>query len=440
MSTSTPFDPGKRLLLVGDVFVDVHLQSKLIRLGGVFHAARAAHAIGAGYGVAYLAPSYLVAEIDHFLSKLGCQAFAHVGEITGSPSVMLIGDSAEAGDVGYDGILRAARQCVWKKDELRDLVERFRPTDTLVLAGDYPLQDVLDLSRSTGAAIHLDCEHQSKIDLQAFGAPIETIFVSTSSQIFADLDRDAGRVVAALQPHAHTLVLKENRGGSRGLSIAGVVDAPSFPTETAHSVGVGDCFDAILVAAYPAENLGLRMRRASYYASMYATTFSHDSFVDDVTNARRLEGEIATLRGVRLPWERRRDLHVYLAAPDFPHVRTDALDALERALRYHNFTPHRPVRENGISSAQSSAAQETQLYRADIELLEQCALLIAVPLTPDPGTFAELGWATSKNLPTILFDATETVTNLFARRCAQRICKTLSDVIDSTFELMNGLT
>jgi hypothetical protein len=53
---------SSNLLLIGQVFVDVTLGSAgeqiKLRLGGIFHAARAVWAMGVPYVLAYVAPDY----------------------------------------------------------------------------------------------------------------------------------------------------------------------------------------------------------------------------------------------------------------------------------------------------------------------------------------------------------------------------------------------
>src|SRR6185437_3445268 len=120
---------------------------------------------------------------------------------------------------------------------------------------------------------------------------------------------------------AKTVVLKENRGGSRAYVSAESgteTDAPAYPTHTEHSVGVGDCFDATWVAGFEDESPGMRLRSSAYVSSLYASTFDHCAFVEDVRAAIQIGPSLASIAGTRIPWERRPAVNIYLAAPDFP--------------------------------------------------------------------------------------------------------------------------
>jgi nucleoside 2-deoxyribosyltransferase len=158
--------------------------------------------------------------------------------------------------------------------------------------------------------------------------------------------------------------------------------------------------------------------------------------VDEVHTALTLDPSFALLEGVRLPWERRPDKNIYIAAPDFPTVDTRLLDELDAALRYHNFTPRRPILENGLADSSMSASLRRGLHAKDVALLEQCDLMIAVPISPDPGTFAELGWFSRSGKPTILFDPHRLARNFFVEGSAARVCETLGSVVDAVYEVL----
>lgn len=433
----TPFDTETRLLLVGDIYVDAHTDLGCVRLGGAFHAARALHAVGVTYGVAFLAPSYLHEDVATFLAKLHCAAFASVGEVNGAPGVVIVRESKEAGDIGYEDLLRNARRVDWDEKAFTAVVKQFAPTDVLIFPGVYTLDSVIAVSRAAHARVHLDGQYlPSTLDDVARLSPLDTLFLSAPCAALELAGSNPHQLWRSVSSYVTRLVLKENRGGSQAFFRDGHAEAPSFPTRTAHSIGVGDCFDALVLAAPSADSLDRTLKRAAYYSSCYASTFEHDVFADEIAQAMKMDTSVTALKGTRISWEERPSRHIYLAAPDFPDVDTTKLDALEAALRYHNFCPHRPIKENGLAVIGGDMAHQRSLFRADIELIDRCALLIAVPLTPDPGTFAELGYFSALPRPTILYEATAPVSNLFARNSAARVCRTLGEVIDSLFELL----
>jgi hypothetical protein len=433
-------DSTKRILIIGEVFVDNHLDRRLIRLGGIFHGARTLNAIGAKYAAAYICPNYLNYDCELYFAKLAAETSQKIGEVTGAPNVVNIGDSAEAGDQLYKDVLGQRRKTVLAVQTLIDLVRNYQPTDILVVAGDYDLESIENACGSE-CRIYLDTDHWQGSNI-AHVLPSSTIFSSTSGKVFEIANRDPKTVSEIfLLAGASTIILKENRGGSRGCIASqpgSTFSAPAFPVQTEHSVGVGDCFNAAWVASVEAELPNIRLRGCSYVASIYASSFDHNSFVNDLAAASRIRDDLLALRGVRIAWEDRPCLNIYLAAPDFPYNDTRIIDELERALAYHNFSPRRPVRENGMADDRMSPAQRRSLYYQDLQLLDDCAVLVAIPINADPGTFSELGWFAQSGRPTILFDPKNSVRNLFALNVATRTCVTLAGVIDSIFELIGA--
>lgn len=434
-----PTVSASRLLVVGDAFVDYSADVRRVRLGGIFHAARALDALGTTYALAYVAPSYLEGSIRRFARELGAAEAVRVGLVDGSPHVIIARESTEAGDQGYEEILRDQTSVAWDPTAWAEVLETFRPTDVLIVPGRFPVADALMAARTAGAATHMDAQYDADVPALAAqaGGPFATVFMSTSAAPFRDAaGEDPTRLRALIHEGvASTLVLKENRGGSRAMSSTGTAEAPAFPTDTAHSIGVGDCFDCAWLTARTTDTPEAQLTRASYYAGLYAGTWSHVEFRAAVRAARRRHADVVAQPGVRLPWERRRARPVYLAAPDFPDVDTGPLDALDAALRYHGFAPRRPVRENGLYRPDMSRGEARTLYAADLSILYDAGLVVAVALTADPGTFTELGVAAARGTPTILWDPRGLGRNLFAAHTAGRVCASLSEVIDATFEL-----
>jgi nucleoside 2-deoxyribosyltransferase len=431
-------DKTKRILIVGEVFVDRYLDRNMIRLGGVFHGARALHALGMEYAVAYICPSYLDGDCDRYFSTLKASVAQKIGDVTGAPNIMDVGDSAESGDQRYNDVLGQNRKTNLNILSLERLLRAFKPTDILTVAGDYDTE-LIDQIGNSNYRRYIDVDHRRSQEIGRVPAA-STIFSSTSGNAFKIYSCNPTDLKNAFfSAGASTVILKENRGGSRGWVTPAddpEFTAPAFPVRTHHSVGVGDCFNAAWVASVEGELMDVRLRGCSYIASLYASTFDHEAFISDIAASLRVRDDLLALRGVRIPWEDRTSLSIYLAGPDFPYNDTHLLDELERALRYHNFRPRRPVRENGLADEQMTQAQQRSLYHQDLQLLEDCAMLIATPINSDPGTFTELGWFAHRGLPTILFDPTKSVSNLFALNISARRCNSVGDVIDTVFELL----
>jgi nucleoside 2-deoxyribosyltransferase len=432
-----------KFLLIGEVYTDVHLHSyeedkNILRLGGIFHSARALHAHSVEYSLAYISPSYLKASISKWAQQLCATSLYHVGEINGCPNVIFISDSVEAGDQGYNDILYKQFETEMSNELIDRAFNSELPTDIILYPGKFSMDYLISNIQNYSYRLHIDCQYgvDQVIELLEKGIEIETFIISTSSKYFQDICLGSSAVLATLVDtgKVKSVLLKENRGGARYYRDSIWTGTPAFPMVTAHSVGVGDCFNSAFLSYFYAEkDVQISLRNASYSAAWYASTWKHEEYCEMINNLPS-ENEIKELKGIELSWETRKKQHVYIAAPDFPDVDTLWVDKLYEALQYHNFSPHRPIQENGLINGVEPDHQQLEVYNKDILLLEKCSVLVAVLLNDDPGTYVEIGWMAAKGKPTILFDPSMSARNLFLRKTVSRICFTLGEVIDAIYE------
>ncbi|GIO61582.1 nucleoside 2-deoxyribosyltransferase [Paenibacillus cineris] len=437
-----------KFLLVGEVYTDVHLQTKvemknMLRLGGIFHSARAFHAHKIDYSLAFISPSYLTKSIHSWANQLQATSCCQIGEIKECPNVIFIADSLEAGDQGYNDLLRDQCETELWRDELKQIIEIESPTDILVYPGKYELSELFQILNEFPCRVHLDLQYDNEnvINTLENQTELETFIISTSSNYFKDTCSGKSLMLAdvVILGKAKSILLKENRGGSRYYRGSEWVAAPAFQVETAHSVGVGDCFNAVFLSKY---YQGIRsevaLRLASYSSAWYASTWKHEEFCD-LMNCLPSDNEISELKGTEIHWEERSGHHIYIAAPDFPDVDVSWIQKLYESLKYHNFTPHRPVIENGLITGGEPDYQQLEAYNNDLLLLEDCSILVAVLLNDDPGTYVEIGWMAAKGKPTILFDPYRLAKNLFLRKTVNKICYSLGEVIDTVYDYASGV-
>lgn len=434
------------VLIIGEVFVDTHLDkcdpTPLVRLGGIFHAARAFSALGIDYALAYYAPEYLDASINQWSFNLKTKYCEKIGNIIGAPNVMLINESSEAGDQGYVNLLRGQYESI-TAHSIKEVLERVRPTDVLLFPGGYDVVSVIKALEEYPARLHIDIQYDSYGVLDNSTCEIDTLFLSTSSNIFLNECRGEfkGFIEYYKKYSVKRLVLKENRGGSTAYlpETGEYAGADSYSVPTMHSVGVGDVYDATLISnAIDECDTQKKMRFASFCAAKYAETLDYNVFKRNVKVSADHYESMAELRGIRLPWDKRKSISIYLAAPDFPDVCTDYLDQLYDSLCYHNFSPRRPIKENGLVTEGMTRAQELELYLKDRALMDECDLLIAVLLNNDPGTLVELGMFKQEGKPTVIFDPYHFCTNMFVRFTPDYLCRSLAETIEATYLCLGG--
>ncbi|WP_161993088.1 7-cyano-7-deazaguanine synthase [Sediminibacillus terrae] len=434
-------EPQKRFLILGEVFTDVHLdisQSPL-RLGGIFHSARAFSAINCDYALAAIAPRYLYENVQKFGNELNAQQTFIVGEINGAPNIMNIQESAENGDQGYNDILRGEAEVAVYHQQLIQIIEEYKPSDILIYPGKYSIEHTFPAFENFNGNLHIDVQYgiKSLEKMISYNFKFSTIILSTSSTLFEQYNFSVTNLVGStLGANTNSFLLKENRGGSTYYDTKEQTwqEAPAFKTETVHSVGVGDCFNAVFLSQQGQRTNGLALKIASYIAMLYASTFVFEEFKDLILNLNF--NDIEKLPAKRLSWGEREKHHIYIAGPDFPDIDTRLIEELHDNLKYHNFIPHRPVVENGIITGSEPEEQQQVAFQKDIALLEKSSVLIAVILNDDPGTYVEIGYMAKSGKPVIVFDPYKQVRNLFLKKSADFIVHSMNELIDTVFSVL----
>ncbi|SEW44761.1 Nucleoside 2-deoxyribosyltransferase [Cognatiyoonia koreensis] len=432
------------LLLMGEVFVDFTLpnasaQSKL-RLGGIVHAARGLWAVDQSFAAAVVCPAYLVDNARKYLEHLGCTEFIWVADVEGSPNVMAIGDPTEIADQGYQDILRDEKSVNFLEHSAD--IGKFKRC--LLFPGKFDLPTVADLI-SDDAEVSFDIAYDlpETKPLVAFKGRIHALITSTSSSLFLEnAATDVTCLINDLRQFSPTcILLKENRGGSRlfDLDSDTVEEIPALLGETVNSVGVGDVYSAVFVSLIDAgmRDAGWKAARA---ATCYAQTTFPDDFKRDVGRSLTLSvDQMHDLGGTFVPWHGRPKLQIYFAAPDFTYIDRNFIDQALEALAYHNFKVRRPVFENGELERDSTVDQMHTMFTADIALLKDCEIVFAVPLTRDPGTLVEMGWAMATDVPVITFDPLRENTNTMVVAGSKAYSDKLDICLNGLFEAMSSI-
>jgi nucleoside 2-deoxyribosyltransferase len=400
--------------------------------------------LGYRYHLTYLAPSYLDADIKGYATHIGAASAQSVGTVYGCPNVLYIGDPQESGDQKYEMVLEDHFRCDFRLPLLRKICADC--TDILILPGGFDLRLVLRALRTSRSRVHIDSnvEPAAPKTFEALRRPVSTIMMSTSSTPFLRRFRGSPtRLRKQLHRYAEHILLKENRGGSRLFLLAGsgeVIAVPSHPRRIRHSIGVGDCFDAVFVALRTKYTVRAALAYASLIAAEYACEIDLLPFRKAVRAIMRIPAaEAESFRGVQLPWEERRKCNVYIAGPDFANVDSSHIDAVVRSLEYHNFSPRCPIREHGEVESSADSRVKLETAQADLSLLDKCQLVVAVLLFDDPGTLIEIGMALEKGRPVIVYDPHKIASNLMLTSLPNLVSVDLDEVITRVFVLAASL-
>lgn len=430
-----------RILLVGEVVVDVTASATgaiSMRLGGILHACRALWALEVEYDLAYLAPDYLQADIEEYVAHHGARSCRRIAKVLGAPNVFYINDAQEVGDQGYEYLLRDRADYEFCTEEVRRLLPS-DVTDALLLPASFPLDQILRKIANSDVTLHVDIANFDDGIAPFAVCKIGTLTTSTSSVAFTESASQPDVFLSGLLTSgAELVVLKENRGGARAVSSDGAkFEIGAQLRSITHSVGVGDVFNAALVVALSERKTThkLALAYSSWIAAAYAETKYPDDFHVEVQRIRRMPvQDLLSIPGVRLPWERRSELHIYIAAPDFDYMDDTVISAVESALKYHNFQTHRPVQEFGQANAQMTDRERAMLGDQDLELLVRCDLVVAILDYEDVGTSIELGFAASRGIPTVALCTTGRLLSPMVLAVVNSVVKTMDDLLVHVFQ------
>lgn len=433
-----------KILLIGEIVVDVSLKGEnldkdKLRFGGIMHAARALWALDIPFSVAYISPSYLDEQIKNYLLNLGCVEIYKIGEVTGAPYIFLIEEVKEIGDQGYEFLLRDEIKIDYNEETLNRL-PNFE--ENFLISGNYDISKILNYLKGN---LHIDLANNVRnlTDLNEISYKFTNIFISTSSKIFIQNFLDIKSFYSLFEEITTTLILKENRGGSRIVTSESdqVLNIPAQIRNIVHSVGVGDVYDIIFIYF---SNLKKDTFIAGVYSSWIASEYAQTTYPDDFKlNVKRIlkisENELIRIPGINLPWEIRKKVNIYVAAPDFSFVNKKPLENVIDSLKYHNFSPRRPVLENGEMGIDASKERRESLFTKDMELLNECQIMLAVILYDDPGTYIEMGLASNFHLPLIVYDPYKQATNCMLTELPLLISHDLDEIIAELFNQASKL-
>lgn len=433
-----------KICLIGDIMVDVTLKNNdsdlKMRLGGIIHSARALWAISNKYGIGYLSPKYLDSRINNFVNSIGNPEIFKLAETLNAPNLILIQEPKEIGNQGYELILREDIEYEYYKYKVS------KYDRILVTLGQFNILEILNNIDFSKCKVSLELANNSFQCLKSAKFNFENIYISTSCQIFKEyFDKNSSFTFEdfanQFKDFCNCLILKENRGGTRLFSFKEnkKYQVSSQTKSIVHSVGVGDVFNAIFESEFY-DDIQKNLTFASFIAMEYASTTYPVNFKESVE--RYLKKPIANLqnlKGTILNWEIRSKINIYLAAPDFDFVNTGPLDLLDESLKYHNFTPRRPIKENGQMSDNDSDQRKKEIYQNDLRILNECIIMIAVLLYNDPGTLVEIGIASERNIPVLLFDPYNIATNCMLTHSCKVISNSLDEIISEVYQISSKL-
>jgi hypothetical protein len=305
--------PDQTILIIGEIIIDTHLDiidknGPLVRLGGIFHAARAFSSFDINFVLAYYAPEYLDEDINFWACRLNTKGCYKLGNINKAPNVMLIQKSKEAGDLEYYNILKDQAEYNNEKS-INEIIQLVEPSDILIFPGRYDNNYILSNLNNYEGRIHIDFHYDSINILNNIKREIETIILSTSSTFFIEIcNGDLNGILKYYNNYSiNRFLVKENRGGSYSYYTKNklLFESPSFYVPTMHSVGVGDVYNSFFISSLYDYDPIKKMRLSAICAAKYAETMDFNKFKFNIQLVLKNINTFDSLQGIRLSWQDR---------------------------------------------------------------------------------------------------------------------------------------
>lgn len=404
----------------------------------MIHAARAAWAAGIDYEVYYISPEYLKNSVEEYLYAHGCKACNYIGVINNSPSIILIQDPKEIGNQGYSLLMSETMNANLIPFDIANDI-----SSILIFPGQFNILELISLIKSYNNSAEISIDIANGIDdtdqlkeIFASDAPFKFIFNSTSHHI---KNTDLNEIEEMAAKICYAYVLKEGRGGGYMIASDGEkIDYASYLRPTVHSVGIGDCFDVILIALFDSNSRANSLKLASMIASEYAATTYPDNFKDNVNKILSSKEAFLNLQGVRLPWKKRKNIKIYVAAPDFDWVDDRYIREVEESLLYQNFTAYLPIKMNGQINDFSDRYGIGMIFQKDLDLIHDSQILLGVLLNDDHGTLIEIGYAKGLGKHVIVYDPHRIAKNPFITNLPDFISYDMEEVINQIYIFGGG--
>ena len=82
----------------------------------------------------------------------------------------------------------------------------------------------------------------------------------------------------------------------------------------------------------------------------------------------------------------------------------------------------------------ADSQRKQTLCDADVRLMAECRLMVAVLLYDDPGTLIEIGMAVERGMPVIVYDPYRRAQNLMLTQLPALVSSDLDEVISAVFK------
>ncbi|MFF2089895.1 PfkB family carbohydrate kinase [Paenibacillus sp. NPDC058174] len=225
------------------------------------------------------------------------------------------------------------------------------------------------------------------------------------------------------------IIVKKGFKGCNLLYDGHRLELPAYKSKAVCTLGSGDVFGGTLAVTF------LRSRDIEYsvrIANCVAANFIESMTVETVIDKSGVEKDLYQREMFVL--DENLPKKVYLAGPFFNKQEIYWVIHISERLKNAQFTVLSPLHENGVINADTSFEQRKKVFQADIDLINDADVVVALIDQDDTGTCFEMGYAFKKGVPVYGLKTSEKKLN----NMIQFGCNQLFENIEELIEVLYG--
>jgi sugar/nucleoside kinase (ribokinase family) len=204
---------------------------------------------------------------------------------------------------------------------------------------------------------------------------------------------------------------------------------PAYKSNVECTLGSGDVFGGALAATF------IRTGDIEYstkLANCVAANFIERLSIEAIINKAGVEVDMISREFVS-PGSS--DKIIYLASPFFSKPEVDWVKLITDRIEGASFKVLSPSRENGIINKETPVDERKNIFAADLELLRQSDIMVALLDNGDPGTCFEVGLAYERGIPIIALKTSQFELNNMLLCGCNIIVDSIEELIEQLYKL-----
>ena len=208
-----------------------------------------------------------------------------------------------------------------------------------------------------------------------------------------------------------------------------IMKVPAYYSSAVCTLGSGDVFGGIAGITYlKTQDIWKSVEVASCFAAKFIESF----IIELAFGEKALQNELKVRK--KNIYNQDKKINIYLAGPFFSEQEISWINYVKRMLEIRGINVLSPMHENGIIKSDFTEEQQREVFKADIKLLEQSNLVVALIDYEDGGTCFEIGYAYKENIPVIGYKTSMNRLNNMLKFGCEKVVYTIEQLVEEIWK------